>query len=153
MEELAIKQLWSILPLPTFKVLNKWDCMRPYEISSWQYSNPGPRSATMRTPKPARPRCRRKQTRKHFFQQVLFSPLSQKLDLLKIIFLTLNFRGPDYSKKMFKLDPDWSRRYFFVLNSIGCTCRDLFCSTGLPLDGFDQHFQASVHFPLTTAFD
>ena len=25
----------------------------------------------------------------------------------------------------------------------------LFCCTGLPLNGSDQHFQATVHFPLT----
>ena len=28
-----------------------------------------------------------------------------------------------------------------------------FCCTGLPLDGFDQHCQATVHFPVTSAID
>ena len=27
------------------------------------------------------------------------------------------------------------------------------CSTSLPLDGFNQHFQATVHFPLSSAVD
>ena len=34
--------------------------------------------------------------------------------------------------------------------------QNFFCRTGLPqpeLDGFDQHFQATVHIPLTSAVD